>query len=513
MYQHSRLRRPLAVSGIVLFSIFAGACGGGDGGGPDTTPPDTRITASPNAVSNSTDARFEFTSTENNSTFEISLDGAAFASASTPLQLTGLSAGRHMFEVRATDAAGNTDASPASFTWTVDLTPVGSTPQIVVSACTPVAGDSTQNPDGSASFVRSHTLGSPLYKIVTTRQYPVTDINGTVYADASMDYMVHEPIGTPKGIIVLIAGGGLTAFIEGSGDGVSAPINSGGNFLVRSAHRYQDNGYRVITIDRPSDGNRFGSANVDLDAYRNSMLHAVDLATIIKRENNEGLNVIISGTSRGGISAAAMNTLATAVALSSPITSGGGQPVGSAMLPLSRFERASHILLHTQDACQVTLPAGSRMLFDDLVAAGNDVSGDEVDGGFRDTMRNNVCGAFDFHGFLGIETCAVGQETDWADGVLNALGNNVPPQANNQSVNQGDAIILSATDADGDTLSYAVPFANSVLGGEVATDTDGNVTYISPVGVSATTDSFAFTVTDGNGGVGRAVVTITLPQL
>src|SRR5207342_2826175 len=36
--------------------------------------------------------------------------------------LAALGAGSHSFDVRATDSAGNTDPTPASYTWTVDLT-------------------------------------------------------------------------------------------------------------------------------------------------------------------------------------------------------------------------------------------------------------------------------------------------------------------------------------------------------------------------------------------------------
>ena len=41
--------------------------------------------------------------------------------------LAGTRRGSHTFQVRATDTAGNTDATPASYTWTVDLTAPNST--------------------------------------------------------------------------------------------------------------------------------------------------------------------------------------------------------------------------------------------------------------------------------------------------------------------------------------------------------------------------------------------------
>src|SRR5207244_10456108 len=51
------------------------------------------------------------------------IDGGGCTSSSTTHTIPpALSAGSHTFDVRATDQAGNTDASPASYTWTVDLT-------------------------------------------------------------------------------------------------------------------------------------------------------------------------------------------------------------------------------------------------------------------------------------------------------------------------------------------------------------------------------------------------------
>jgi len=86
---------------------------------PDTTPPDTTITAAPPARSSSSTASFSFTATEAGSSFACRLDSGAFTPCVSPRSYSALGFGSHSFQVRATDAAGNTDPTPASYTWTV----------------------------------------------------------------------------------------------------------------------------------------------------------------------------------------------------------------------------------------------------------------------------------------------------------------------------------------------------------------------------------------------------------
>jgi large repetitive protein len=88
----------------------------------DTSPPETSIGSAPNNPTNATGASFTFTSSESGSSFACSLDGAAFSPCTSPASYSGLTEGSHTFEVRATDAAGNTDPTPASRTWTIDTT-------------------------------------------------------------------------------------------------------------------------------------------------------------------------------------------------------------------------------------------------------------------------------------------------------------------------------------------------------------------------------------------------------
>ncbi|HWC12100.1 MAG TPA: phytase, partial [Acidimicrobiales bacterium] len=89
----------------------------------DTTQPETTIDSGPSATTNSRSAQLAFSSSEHGSTFECRLDAGAFAPCDSPKDYADLPDGQHTFEVRATDAAGNLDATPTSRTWTVDGTP------------------------------------------------------------------------------------------------------------------------------------------------------------------------------------------------------------------------------------------------------------------------------------------------------------------------------------------------------------------------------------------------------
>jgi dipeptidyl aminopeptidase/acylaminoacyl peptidase len=85
----------------------------------DTAVPETAIVSGPSGTVSTSTVAFAFSATEGGS-FQCRLDGGAFAPCTSPVTYTDLTDGSHTFEVRATDAVGNTDASPAARTFVVD---------------------------------------------------------------------------------------------------------------------------------------------------------------------------------------------------------------------------------------------------------------------------------------------------------------------------------------------------------------------------------------------------------
>ena len=89
----------------------------------DNTAPQTSIASGPSGNTTDTEPSFEFSASESGSTFECRLDSAAFAACDSPYAPGELDFGDHVFEVRATDSAGHTDASPASRSFKISEQP------------------------------------------------------------------------------------------------------------------------------------------------------------------------------------------------------------------------------------------------------------------------------------------------------------------------------------------------------------------------------------------------------
>ena len=92
----------------------------------DLTEPDTAITAQPANPSNSSNPSFSFSGTDTNgsgiASFQCQLDGGSWLACNSGSNVGPLGEASHTFNVRAVDRDGNINSSPASYTWSVDLT-------------------------------------------------------------------------------------------------------------------------------------------------------------------------------------------------------------------------------------------------------------------------------------------------------------------------------------------------------------------------------------------------------
>jgi hypothetical protein len=148
----------------------------------DTTAPDTSVTSGPTTVTTSRSATFEFTGTESGETFTCSLDGSRWSRCTSPKSYSSLGRGKHTVRMRATDAAGNTDASPVSYSWSIVRRTNGTTysfEPLAGGSRTPVQADSLEGACALVSSSRAR-LGVRLGGLSVRRSHSRISIAGKV---------------------------------------------------------------------------------------------------------------------------------------------------------------------------------------------------------------------------------------------------------------------------------------------------------------------------------------------
>ncbi len=116
---------------------------------------------------------------------ECQLDGGGYTSCTSPKSYTGQTQGSHTFQVRATDPAGNLDATPASFTWTIDTTEP--TSAIAFPAAAGIYRTATW---ADFSGTAADTGGAALATVQISIQRVSTSLywNGSAFADGSENW-------------------------------------------------------------------------------------------------------------------------------------------------------------------------------------------------------------------------------------------------------------------------------------------------------------------------------------
>ena len=153
----------------------------------DRTTPDTTLVTSPGDPSRDSTPDFTFSSSELGSTFECSVDGGAWAACTTPHTTAPLADGPRTFDVRAIDAAGNTDATPSNWAWLLDTTPPtatmndpGANLRLTV-ALTSVETDPGASPSGIASVEYQYSVADADTWVTAPAAWDTTTVTDGLY--------------------------------------------------------------------------------------------------------------------------------------------------------------------------------------------------------------------------------------------------------------------------------------------------------------------------------------------
>lgn len=216
-------------------------------------------------------------------------------------------------------------------------------------------------------------------------------------------YLVHRPDAVATVVLFSGGGGGYGKIGE---DGWPAS----GNFLIRTAKLWAKYRFNLAMVGRPSDG-----IDLELGGVRAGDAHAADNQAIFRAIRQENpLPLWLVGTSMGTISVATAairddERLLAGIVLSSSITAykiQGAVPSQS----LDKIRVPTLVFHHENDACWACKPYEAKRIEGQLKSAPVHKT-ILVSGGSG--MTGNECGAFHYHGYVGMEAQAVDLIASW----------------------------------------------------------------------------------------------------
>ncbi|MDZ5622522.1 right-handed parallel beta-helix repeat-containing protein [Nocardioides sp. HM23] len=224
----------------------------------DRTEPETVLTGGPAASTTSKSAQFAFQSPESGTTFTCSLDQGPYNACISPKDYTNLSVGQHTFRVRATDAAGNTDQTPASQQWTIQSggTPVncGSAQTVTSVADAWIDQSSASANKGGDSILKVMSKGSANLRALIRFNLPTIPA-GCVVDTAKLRLYAASASGSQRTLQVLRLGGSWT---ESSVTWATAPQTTGAAVTTTSATGYREWNVAAMVQAMFSSGSNHG---------------------------------------------------------------------------------------------------------------------------------------------------------------------------------------------------------------------------------------------------------------
>jgi large repetitive protein len=200
---------------------------------PDTTPPDTSIDKGPQGTVEDTSATFAFSADEAGTTFECSKEQRPYETCTSPRKYYGYADGEHSFAVRAIDAAGNIDPTPATRTWTVRQPASTTTTTAPATTSTTTSPPTTTAPWAGDPLPVTEPVPPMASPPVTTRKADTTKTEVRVGTSSSTSTSTTEATVVPRDLTPAIV---LPPPSSPSAD-AEAPASGGENLAVEEARQ------------------------------------------------------------------------------------------------------------------------------------------------------------------------------------------------------------------------------------------------------------------------------------